>query len=228
LAARANNGRNPAHIISYVAAALAFPCISHSRRRFDLTRSPWTEFPLSARDVEGWILYEDQTKILIKSLEKKVGKVSGKDLREHVGTLKSIFQDSEVERSAIDALLRRVHVLLTNEAELLAPFLVSAAALVRRRVLSVLQPASLPLGVNGSEADKQAVGIAVNRELDAFLYSMDAALRWQHYGPLNSFGLTSLDMAGMANIIWLTGGSSASLLMILPSLKQHCYKNCMT
>ena len=230
-----NNGISPVNPVAYVSHGLAFPYHYYRRRKVNMDRSiaKWDEYPLSSRDVERWMSSDPEIRPLMRKFREKVGPIDGAELRslkEGEGYMK-LFDESTSEVQYRRRLLLSLEKMLTNEGELLAPFLHKAINVVVGFLVmrtSLLNKASMPLQAKGSDEQKARIVKKINKYLNAFVSNLDKALRRNHHQPLNAWAaqrgfMHFLTAQALTYIFWLTGRSSASVRQVLPQMKQLAY-----
>jgi len=229
-AALYNNGLSILSPVTYLGCLLVKPCVAKARED-DLRFSPWDEFPLTSRDVTKWMNGDEMVRPLISKFRSQVGPVSGRALRSYTrdSPIMSLFDGSAMERVYRDQLLASIDLMLHHEAELLSPFLLNISAFVRRSALKPLPKTALPLQSRGSEKQKLKLVRAINAHFNSFLAAMDKALARQYHGPLDDWivrrggSLGYFDMKVVAYLVWLTGGCTTSMRLVMPRLKQYTY-----
>ena len=213
--ARSNHGRSPAAPAKFLLAALLYPLIAalDALKSRNVGHSPYGDYPLSIEDVAGWLDADPDLVVVAKSLHSKA-RPTGVELRalQEGQGLFNLLTESKVETLQANALVRRVRAMLEDEAELLSPFMLCVCGVVAGRVAALCpQP---------SEAEAAALRATVGAEFDTFFHCFLQMLHRRYYQPCSQYGCSQ---ATCRQIIWLTGGSPQSMLLLLPLAKQFVF-----
>ena len=215
-----NHGRSPEAPLKFFFAGLCYPIVSAIRycfRMHSVDSSPYAEYPLSQNDVAIWMGADADLSTIAKSMQAKF-RPTGAELRAVHGDNKmlAVLNESKVEVRQGRLLCERVRAMLEDEAELLSPFVSGVCEVASSRVAEYV---TMVDGV--MSADQSTLVAQIVQEFDSFLASFERMLYRRYYQSCSAYGCTQ---AQCRNIVWLTGGSSKSMRILLPMAKMYVYE----